>query len=548
MMPVARTKRRLPTGLQSFPMLRERGCCYVDKTHFACQLLRHGRRYSLSRPRRFGKSLFVSTLKALFEGRRDLFQGLAAYEQWDWSVRRPVVRLSFGGGHYTQPDGLHHDVLTQLDLNLLAQLHLHEFVSDITLSAVRGADRLFELLFKLHYKSGRRVVVLVDECDKPITDNLNQPDLARANRDYLGAVYSALKGCDEHIYFSFLTAVTRFSKASLFSSLDNSYDLTFDPRYSSLCGYTERDLDEVFAPELEGLDREEIRHWYNGYSWGGDERVYNPHDLLLTFRNRKCKAWWFQTGTPSLLPDLLVRRNLSTLDLEGRTADQMLLSDFDIHHVATEALLFQTGYLTITEVLRGQYGGRAYRTGYPNREVRVSLNRVLLSGLVNSFSERRLAHCRDVAKHIRAADFEQLHQALHAFFASIPHDWYRNHRIERYEGYYATVFFTVLSGFGLDTRREEAAPRGNLNLAVSAPERIVLFEFNTVLGHQSSGRALRQLKAKGYAHKYLGSGKPVHLVGVEFSQETRNVARVEWETVGTAEAGSADASAATAQD
>ncbi len=539
-MPVARNKRRLPTGTQSFRKLRERGCYYVDKTPYALRLANQGDCYFLSRPRRFGKSLFVSTLKALFEGRRELFHGLAADDQWDWSVRRPVAHLSFGGGYYTKPGGLHH--------NLLRQLNLLEFASDITLSAVEGADRFAELLVKLHYQSGRRVVVLVDEYDKPITENLNRPDLARDNRDYLRAVYANIKECDQHIHFSFITGVSKFSKVSLFSSLNNLNDLTLDPRYASICGYTDHHLDTVFAPELTGLDRDRIREWYNGYSWGGDERVYNPYDVLLLFDKRKFLAWWFETGTPKFLPDLLVRRNVSTLDLEGLTADESLLSAFDIDEIGTEALLFQTGYLTVTDWSEGDDGATEYGLDYPNREVRHSLNRVLLSSLVNSLSQHRLARCRDVAKHIRAGNFEQLNQALHAFFASIPHDWYRNNHIERYEGYYATVFFALLSGFGLDTRPEEASSRGNLDLAVSAPERIVLFEFKTVDGRSGSGRALRQLKAKRYANQHLGSGKPVHLVGVEFSRETRNVALVEWETVGTAEAGSADASDAAAPD
>ena len=442
-MPVARTKRRLPTGTQSFRKLRERGCYYVDKTHFACQLFRQGKHFFLSRPRRFGKSLFVSTLKELFEGNRELFHGLAADGQWDWSVRRPVAHLSFTSGHYTEPGGLHD--------NLLRQLNLHEFASDITLLAVRGADRFAELLVKLHYQSGRRVVVLVDEYDKPITENLNRPDLARVNRDYLRAVYSVIKDCDEYIRFSFITGVSKFSTVSLFSSLNNLNDLTLDPRYASICGYTDHHLDTVFAPELPGLDRDRIREWYNGYSWGGEERVYNPYDVLPLFDNRKFLAWWFKTGTPKFLPDLLVRRNVSTLDLEGLTSDKSLLSAFDIDEIGTEALLFQTGYLTVTDWSNGDDGATYYRLDYPNRAVRLSLNRALLSSLVNSLS-RRLAHCYKVAKHIRAGDFEQLNQTLHAFFASIPRDWHRKSRIQRYEGYYATVFLTLLSGFGLDTR------------------------------------------------------------------------------------------------
>ena len=539
-MPVAHTRRRLPTGTQSFRKLRERGCYYVDKTPYALRLANEGDCYFLSRPRRFGKSLFVTMLQALFEGRRDLFQGLAAYAQWDWSVRRPVLLLNLAHAGATLPG----EVETTVGERLL------RLESDCGLQRryTTPAGRLEDLIVTLRRRSGRRVVLLIDEYDKPITDALDSPAVAKANRDYLRKLYSVIKGCDDHIHFSFITGVSKFSKVSLFSSLNNLIDLTLEAPFSSLCGYTDHHLDTVFAPELPGLDRDRIREWYNGYSWGGDERVYNPYDLLLTLRTRKCKAWWFQTGTPKFLPDLLVRRNVSTLDLEDLTADESLLSAFDIDEIATEALLFQTGYLTVTDWSEGDDGATEYRLDYPNREVRHSLNRVLLSSLVNSLSKHRLARCRDVAKHIRAGNFEQLNQALHAFFASIPHDWYRNNHIQRYEGYYATVFFALLSGFGLDTRPEEASSRGNLDLAVSAPERIVLFEFKTVDGRSGSGRALRQLKAKRYADQHLGSDKPVHLVGVEFSRQTRNVALVEWETVGTAEAGSADASAIAAPD
>ncbi len=526
-------KPRLPTGVQTFRTLRRSNYYYVDKTHFAVRLRDEGSHYFLSRPRRFGKSLFVSTLKELFEGNRELFHGLAAYDQWDWSVRRPVLILDLGNVDASLPGDLQEDVGEQLD-----GMERSHGVKRLYNTA-RG--RLRHLIRTLHERSGRRVVLLVDEYDKPIIDALEQPDLATKNRNFLRSVYSVIKSCDQHIRFSFITGVSKFSKVSLFSSLNNLNDLTLDPRYSSICGYTDHHLDTVFAPELPGLDRDRIREWYNGYSWGGDERVYNPYDVLLLFDQRKFLAWWFETGTPKFLPDLLVRRNVSTLDLEGLTADESLLSAFDIEEIGTEALLFQTGYLTVTDWSEGDDGATEYGLDYPNREVRHSLNRVLLSSLVNSLSKHRLARCRDVAKHIRAGDFEQLNQTLHAFFASIPHDWYRNNHIARYEGYYATVFFALLSGFGLDTRPEEASSRGNLDLAVSAPERIVLFEFKTVDGPSGSGRALRQLKAKRYADQHLGSGKPVHLVGVEFSRETRNVARVEWETVGTAETGSADA-------
>ncbi len=397
---------RLPFGVQTFSEIRQENLYYVDKTHFACQLFRQGKHYFLSRPRRFGKSLFVSTLK-------ELFHGLAAYDQWDWSVRRPVLILDL--------TNVNAEVEGNLEGELGDRLVDLEDDAGIKRRHATAPGRFRYLIRTLHERSGRRVVLLVDEYDKPIVDALEQPDLATKNRNFLRSVYSVIKSCDQHIRFSFITGVSKFSKVSLFSSLNNLNDLTLAPRYSSICGYTDHHLDTVFTPELPGLDRDRIREWYNGYSWGGDERLYNPYDVLLHLASRDFEDHWFETGTPKSLPDLLVRRNVSTLNIEGLPADQKLLSAFDIHHVCTEALLFQTGYLTVTEVLRDQHGRRSYRLGYPNREVRLSLNRALLSSLVDSLSERRLTHCWDVAQHVRAGDFRQLHQALHAFFASIPH-------------------------------------------------------------------------------------------------------------------------------
>ncbi len=533
------SRRRLPTGVQTFREIRTENRYYVDKTPFALQLFSQGKHFCFSRPRRFGKSLFLSTLKELFEGNRNLFQGLAAYEGWDWSVRRPVARLSFGGGLYTRPGGLHND--------LLKQLRSLERSTGAELAAVEGSDRFAELLEELHRLSGRRVAVLIDEYDKPITDNLDEPDLARRNRNYLRALYSTLKDCDEHIRCSFLTGVTKFFNVSLFSGVNNLNDLTLDPRHSSLCGYTDHDLDTVFAPELRGLDRDEIRRRYSGYSWGGQEKVYNPYDVLLLFEKRDFRAWWFETCTPGCsLAETLVRRRVPAASLDGLHATDELLSAFDIGSISTAALLFQTGYLTVerSELRAGQ---RHYRLRYPNREVRASLNRHLLAVLAPPpehdavAASQRLHAVSSLSDHLRAARFDQLQQSLRAFFHSIPHDWNRNNELDRYEGYYASVFFALLNGCGLDARPEEASSQGNLDLAVLTRQRIVLFEFKTVPGRQGSGLALRQLKAKGYAAKHLASGKPVHLVGVEFSREARNVALVEWETAGPAEASSSDA-------
>lgn len=258
------SKRRLPIGIQNFREVREEDCYYVDKTAYIRRLLDEGKHYFLSRPRRFGKSLFLDTCKELFEGNEPLFEGLDIHEHWDWSIHYPVLRLDFSGGHYRGPEDLRNEVV--------AQLKVLEDQAWVSPDNSEPSIRFRRLVRELHERTGQRVVVLVDEYDKPILDALDTPEVARANRDYLQGLYSTVKFSDAYIRFSFLTGVSKFSKVSLFSGLNNLIDITLDPRYSAICGYTEADLDTVFAPELPGLDRDEITAWYNGYSWRGEEK------------------------------------------------------------------------------------------------------------------------------------------------------------------------------------------------------------------------------------------------------------------------------------
>ena len=270
--------------MQTFRELREENCYYVDKTGFIVRLLKEGKHYFLSRPRRFGKSLFLDTLKELFESNEPLFAGLQVHDRWDWSVRHPVLRLSFGGGNFKEPGSLAINLLAQLDA--LAEEH------GVAARYDTGPERFRHVIRTLHRQTGRRVAVLVDEYDKPILDALDAPATARANRDYLRGLYAVIKDSDAHVRFTFLAGVSKFSKVSLFSDLNNLTDITLDPCYSTICGYTEEDLDTVFAPELPGLDRERIRDWYNGYGWLGRETVYNPFDILLLFRRGAFEAHW----------------------------------------------------------------------------------------------------------------------------------------------------------------------------------------------------------------------------------------------------------------
>ena len=565
-------RRRLPIGIQTFRELRERDCYYVDKTAYIKRLLDAGKHYFLSRPRRFGKSLFLDTLKEFFEGNQELFAGLYIHDRHDCTERHPVVRLSFGGGNFKEPG--------YLDTNVMAQLDGIEVAAGVSPRYATAPERFGYLIRSLHEQTGQRVAVLVDEYDKPILDALVEtPEVARANRDYLRELYGVIKDSDAHVAFTFLTGISKFSKVNrprhfggsvldgrtgwangeaegaaggaLFSQLNNLTDLTLDRRYSAICGYTERDLDTVFAPELSGLDRERVREWYNGYSWRGTEKVYNPYDLLLLFDSGEFAAHWFETGTPAFLVDTLFERRVSSVSLDEMVSTAKLLSAFDVGSIGTEALLFQTGYLTITgeETL----GGMAlYRLGYPNREVRQSLNEYLLSHLVQDPAQQT-ANSMRLARLLEAVDCEGLRELFHAFFASIPYQRYAagrcrrtNNDIANYEGFYASVFYSYFAALGYEIVVEESSSHGRLDMAVRAGGQVYLFEFK-VVELALAGSALAQLRERDYAAKYrggggpipmggsrpsseaagLGEGQPIHLIGVEFSRDTRNVTAFE---------------------
>ena len=502
--------------MQTFRRLREQDCYYVDKTPYIQRLLDEGAHYLLSRPRRFGKSLFLDTLKELFEGNEPLFEGLHIHDRWNWSERHPVVRLDFAGGSFKEPGSLHEDVMLQL-----------EYLEDeagIPPREVNAPGRFRRLLQMLHRQAGQPVAVLVDEYDKPILDALDRPEVACANRDYLRGLYGMIKSSDAHVRFTFVTGVSKFTKVSLFSDLNNLTDITLDPPYSAICGYTEDDLDTVFGPEFAGMDRERVREWYNGYSWLGAEKVYNPYDVLLLLRRRKFAAHWFETGTPAFLLDTLFERRVSSVSLGAMLGTEDLLSAFDVHHIGTEALLFQTGYLTITAEQR--LGGAAlYRLGYPNREVRESLNRVLLRHLVQDTAQQTANSIR-LARLLQAHDCAGQKTLFHAFYASIPYQWYTNNHIADYEGFYASVFYSYFAALGYDIAVEESSSHGRLDMAVRTAGHVYLFEFK-VVEMAPPGSALAQLQERRYADKYRATGEPIHLIGVEFSRATRNLTAFE---------------------
>ena len=516
-------RRKLPIGIQTFREIIEEGHYYVDKTGFAVDLVETGKYYFLSRPRRFGKSLFLDTLRELFEGNQPLFTALAAESRWDWSKKYPVIRISFSDGVLRDREELDQrirDLLRQNRLSLDLRLPVDLPEADI-------AGNLSDLIRQAHQQSGQRAVVLIDEYDKPILDNIDNSAVALEMREGLKNLYSVLKGSDEHLKFGFLTGVSKFSKVSLFSGLNNLKDITLDARYSDLCGYTDADVDRVFAPELPGLDREQIRQWYNGYNWLGTP-VYNPFDLLLLFDSREFRAYWFESGTPSFLIKLLQARQQFTPDLSRIVAPDTLLSTFDVDNIPVEALLFQAGYLTIASAWR--IPGRLELTlKYPNMEVQASLNDSLLQSFTGDLAVPGPQISR-LYKLLLAQDYAGLKDLFHAFYATIPHDWYRKNELANFEGYYASIFYSYFAALGLDIRLEDATNQGRVDMAVLFRGQVLLFEFK-VVELNPVGKALQQIKAMGYADKYRSRGEPIHLIGVEFSKKSRNIVGFDIETL-----------------
>lgn len=350
---------KLPIGIQTFSEIIEGGYCYVDKTALACRMLDEHKYYFLSRPRRFGKSLFLDTLKSMFEGHKEWFVGLAAEKQYQWGKVWPVIRLNFAAGKKKTVQGWGDLLLRQME-EVEAQLGLCCAERDPAL-------RLRELIGKVHRHTGSKVVVLVDEYDKPILDNLENSEIARDMREFLGDFYSVLKSEDEHLRFVFLTGVSKFAKVSLFSGLNHLKDISLDPRYATICGYTQSELNTVFADYLGEFALDDIKRWYNGYHWLG-ESVYNPWSLLNFFDEKRFKGYWIESGKPEFLLKLLIKQQIFAPRLASWVTDEALLGKFDVDDISAEALLFQAGYLTIQSVDRSNETW-SYLLGYPNLEV-----------------------------------------------------------------------------------------------------------------------------------------------------------------------------------
>ena len=511
--------KKLPIGIQTLSKIIEGGFVYVDKTEIAYNLIQKEGYYFLSRPRRFGKSLFLDTLKEIFEGRKELFKGLYIYDKWDWEVKYPVLRISMGSGV--------HKSVQDLSENLLWIFKKSEKDLGVSCDKNLKPRQCFEhLLISAYEKYNQKIVILIDEYDKPILDNITDKEVAREMRDAMKDFYGVIKDNDAYIQFVFITGVSKFSKMNLFSGLNNLNDITLDEKYATICGYTHDDLLTVFKEHLRGADMKKVKKWYNGYNYFGD-KVYNPFDILLFIdKSFKFKNYWWSTGNPSFLIDMLKTRDYYIPELENFVATEEILDTFDVDHIELVALLWQTGYLTITGKASTPFGVK-YMLNTPNKEVQTSLNSLFINYLTKQVTEK-LKFQEKLYDMLDKPDLDGFKDTLFSLFASIPYSNFTNSKLPEYEGYYASVVYAYLASIGLDLTPEDITNLGRMDLTAKLKDKVFIFEFK--LTEQASGSALKQIREKRYWEKYQDA-ENIYLVGIEFSREKRNIIGYEWEKV-----------------
>ncbi|NJO02847.1 MAG: ATP-binding protein, partial [Bacteroidia bacterium] len=504
-----------PIGIQDFEELRTNDYLYVDKTQHIERLLR-GKYYFLSRPRRFGKSLLLSTLRELFLGKKELFKGLWIEDKIDWQPY-PVIHLSFGKSDFKEI-GVVQAITSRLE-DVAQQYRVQ----------LRGSDMAnqFESLIEALAQEGQ-VVILIDEYDKPIIEYLGKEEIPQAlkNRDLLKSFYSVLKDLDRQIRLLFITGVSKFSKVSIFSDLNNLADISMHPAYATLAGYTQAELEHYFVDYFSEIVRKQkvareallrdVQAWYDGYDFVGEspEKLYNPFSVLNYMDSGKLSNYWFSTGTPTFLTKQLKAQQI--YDIKNVIADESSLGKSEIENLDIITLLFQTGYLTLQEKIEHD----VFTLGYPNQEVRNSMFRFLLAEYAYDNTRESSAVVVKLKMAFGQNDLEAVFQCLNALLAKIPYDIFEDHL----ESYYQSVIFLTFSLLGYYTQAEVHTSKGRIDAVVETADHIFILEFKV---NDTAAKALAQIKDRQYYQKYLDQGKPIYLIGVACHQKALNEYLVE---------------------
>ncbi|MBS9780204.1 MAG: ATP-binding protein [Moraxellaceae bacterium] len=507
--------KKLPLGIQTFAKIRTDNYLYIDKSHLAEALINNYQFVFLSRPRRFGKSLFLSTLHDLFAGRKELFTGLAVEKTHDWQAIYPVIHIGLSGNQQSEKEC--RSLIYNKLLENQQRLNLIDCEND-------NLSVFFErIIHQAHKKYGQKVVILIDEYDKPLLDNITNSQVSEKIRSLLQGFYATMKENDKFLRFVFLTGVSKFSKVSIFSGLNNLKDISLSPDYATICGYTQQDIETSFAEHLQGVDWDKLKEWYNGYQFNG-EPVYNPYDILMFIDSQqKYSNYWFETATPTFLMKQLQQKQYYLPNI-----DTIMISESDMHasHIddlRIESLLLQTGYLTINKIEETPMG-LFYHLSVPNKEVRISLSENLLQTITQP-TEPTSYNRNALYQNLHNADMNGMEQTLIAIFASIPYHLYSNSPLAHYEGYYSVVMYAYLLSLGVDIQLERSTNKGRLDMVVDIANKRYLIEFKM----NGKGDALQQIKDKQYFQAFYDTEKEIYLVGIDFSEEQRNVSKFVWE-------------------
>lgn len=504
--------KHLPLGIQTFSNLIDGGYLYIDKTKDIFRLFEDGGKYYfLSRPRRFGKSLLISTLKEMFSGNKELFKGLWIYDKITWD-KHPVIHLDFLGLKYSNPGELNETLEFMLNQNARSYgIQLTE----------KGYDKQFnELIQKLSLEN--KVVILVDEYDKPIINLIDKPELASQNRDVLKTFYEVIKRSDPYLKFVFITGVSKFSKVSVFYGLNNLRDLTVSTSYATLLGYTQEELMHYFKDRIKEMKKEstsqltaDIQRWYNGYSWDGQNFVYNPFSILQFFQEKKFGNFWFSTGTPTFLLKMIREHHIDVKSLENYETTHLLFDSFDIDRINVFALLFQTGYLTIKQIKEVSRTQSLYLLSYPNQEVKESFLDYLAADFTGKMPNDMGYMVYKLKKSLEEDIINEFLELLKSVFASVPYDIF----VEDREAYYHTIIYLLLMLIGIEIKTEMETNQGRIDAIIETSTHVYIMEFK--MGDPAD--AIRQINEKKYYQPYLSSPKNITLIGVGFGPDTRNI-------------------------
>ena len=507
------------SGIQSFSELRHYGCKYVDKTNYLYNLINSGKYFYLCRPRRFGKSLTLSTLEYIFKGKKELFNGLFIEDKWNWEQNFPVIRIDFSNLK---------EKSNGLETALCNRLHEIAIEYKITLEKNKSDNLFDELIKKLHSKYNK-VVILIDEYDKPILDYIETEHhlWAVENREVLKTFYSIIKGSDEFIRFFFFTGIAKFPKLSLFSALNNLKDVSNNKELCNIVGYTETELLLVFQEQLLYCHKKiepqlsfeefmkEVRYWYNGYNFGGDCKVYNPFSIMLFMEGaNRFKAYWSESGTPNFLIKLMDKQH----DFIFKRYQDLFerVETFNIDHLSLANVLYNAGYITVVEM--GKYGSAVF--DYPNKEVEISLNEHITQHYYNYPSRFETPHYYKAAQAFEDNNIDLAMQIFDSMLKSIPSNLFvkKKNGSRDYEKSYHLIFHLLFSCIGSTIRSEVSIASGRIDCAITTSKYNYIVELKT---DQSAEIALNQIEVKEYYKPYLAEEKPLILIGININTDRK---------------------------